>query len=161
MQNRKVRNLAVTAITVMSAIGFAALGTTSASASTNPTCVNGTYQGVKSPLTCVQVFGNGLVVDAWNGWAYNNTNYAWGPLHMELYYNRSTPAGPTGSGSIPEQNCGEFYLEYVYQNSNNCSWAGASNVKTVDPGYYCSALWLYLGNNQYADLSSKCVYVHS
>lgn len=164
MLTRRIRNFALTSVAIVSAIVLTALGAPSASASTRPTCsANGTYEGITTPEACVQVLGSGLVITTWKGWAYNNVSVGWGqPMHIELYYNRYNAASPTAANSIPEHNCNGFYIG-GHMNSPNCFWPGASATRTVNQGYYCSALWYYQGASflGYADFNWKCVYVHS
>jgi hypothetical protein len=176
MVNHKIRNIAITGITLVAVIALIALGAGGASAApkaaavaaapaaagarvmpdtTRPTCAS---DGSILPWACVQVFGAGLIVDAWNGWAHGAADgeYLGNDLHIELYYNAHGPAYP--SQSIPEKNCGGFSLS-PGENSPNCSWPGASPNKKVDPGYYCSAVWEHLGGNDYVDLDHVCVHV--
>lgn len=186
MLNHRVRNLAVTGITITSAALLTALATTGASATTAvaagpghaalavgavvpeaPAAANApdttgarcAGDGNVFPWACVQVFGSGLIVDAWNGWAAATDGvYDGNSLHMELYYNAHSPAYP--DQSIPELNCGGFSLTFPGERSSNCGWPGASPNKTVNPGYYCAAVWQSF-NGSFYDLDHVCVYVHA
>ena len=113
MLNRKVRNLAVTAVTIVSATGLSALFAAGASASVtaaaNPGHAAVTAAASAAPNTsatpdstgflcapavshlpkaCVQVFGSGLNISSMTGWAYNPTtsSYTGYSAHIELYY---------------------------------------------------------------------------
>jgi hypothetical protein len=178
MLKHRVRNLAATGITIVSAAALIALGATGASAaavvaanpghadmaantlvpaipvspaipsSTSPRC----YGGV--PWTCLQIFGNGLYVAQENGWAHNPTAAQIDYLHIELY-NATSDAGP--SQAIAYQNCGQFNLPGG-ANSSDCSTGSYTLSYAL---YECDALWQWLGGHSYKDLGYECILVHS
>lgn len=189
MLTRKLRNLAITGITIVSATVLTTLAAVGASATTvaanNPSHTNATAatvvpaapaadtrsaipdstnpkchsDGSIIPWACVQVFGNGLIIDAWNGWAYvpaTSVLYDSSSAHIELYYNSRGPYGPATHYSNSGHNCPGFTIN-TGKNSPNCSWPGASASKKVNAGYYCAAVWWY--TDTWSD-NYSCVYVH-
>jgi hypothetical protein len=145
MLNRKVRSLAVTALTIVSAAVLTALSATGASASTNPRCVAST------PRACVQVFGNGTYVQDVNGWAWNTTRAQIDDLHIELYIQFQSPRPPGGTHWAFLMNCGEFNLPGG-RNSANCSYS--SSFVTDANAYVCAAVWQYADG--YHDRGYSC-----
>lgn len=180
MLNRKIRNLVLTGITIVSAVLLTALGATSASATTTVAATPGhadvataTAAAAASATpdstlpncntanprwACVQVFGNGTFISSMNGWAHNATgidlsgDFFWN----ELYYD-SHDVKPAGGAYtyIPIENC-SFTSFPINGNSPNCHWAPDRNEPA---GYYCDALWQSIGGP--ALWNWKCVDVHS
>lgn len=184
MLKRTVRDLAVSAITIISATMLIALGATGASAASiaaaNPghayvaakTVAPATRAAANASKTpdstlpncntrfprwpCVQVFGNGTFISSMNGWAHNATgiDLSGDSFWNELYYFKSSPSGPNTPGRVFIRNCA-FTSFPINGNSPNCNWAPNRNEPT---GYYCDALWQWiLGPNLWG---YKCVYVH-
>lgn len=136
MLNRTVRNLAVAAVTTLSAAVLIPLGATSASASTLPKCG---ADGPDIPRICVQVFGNGNYIAQMNGWMWNTTGIEQfnGEYRIELYLKRTAKAEPPGGSAF-------HFIRYCTvgdvpngHNSANCSFGPRNNA---DTGYYCAAL---------------------
>lgn len=149
MLNRRVRNLAVTAMTIVSATVLIALGGTSAYATSPPICSGG------APKACIQVFGSGLVVKNANGWIWNNSSRTLTAVHVEDYFNYSGAQGPTALTSNFMNNCNSPNLS-PGTNSPNCStgdWAFGSAV------WVCAAAWQHR-NGIYYDLGWRCTLVH-
>ena len=148
MLNRKVRNLAVAGLTIVSAAVLPALGATSASASTNPKCVDST------PRACVQVFGNGTYVADVNGWAWNTTGAKLSRLHIELYIQFQIARPPGGTNWAFLADCGQFTLA-SHRNSADCSYGGSGGFQTDAHAYVCAAVWQY-ADGRYHDRGYSC-----
>jgi hypothetical protein len=148
MLNRKVRNLAVAGLTIVSAAVLPALDATTASASTNPKCVDST------PRACVQVFGNGTYVADVNGWAWNTTGAKLSRLHIELYIQFQTARPPGGTNWAFLADCGQFTLA-PHRNSADCSYGGSGGFETDAHAYVCAAVWQY-ADGRYHDRGYSC-----
>lgn len=148
MLNRKVRNLAVTAITIGSTTALLTLGATGASAATKPICSAG------APRACIQVLGGtgGEVAPA-NAWMWNNTSNAFPQMHIEIY-NQATSGPPSPSDT--HENCGVGTVA-PHSNSRVC---GPLYYIFPTPSYLCSAAWQLDGNGGYSDRAWVCVFLH-
>jgi hypothetical protein len=183
MLNRKVGNLAVTAITIVSTIVLTALAASGASASAMPatnlghasvtTVAPATLASANASATpdttlpqcdtvyelwsCVQVFGSGLHIDRMNGWAHNDRNQVIsGSFWNELYYDHDNVRPGDGTGYRGILNCSFLSLP-PGGNTANCDWAPNANEAQ---GYYCDAIWQSIRGRP-GLWAYRCVYVHS
>jgi hypothetical protein len=155
MLSRKIRNLAVTAITIVSATVLTTLSATGASATTLPTCYK---NGTLIPWTCVQVIGSGLHIAEMDGWLYNpkDSIYTGASVDIELYYAGRNQAPGIDTPKI--RNCDQFYVPEPGFDSDPCPW---QPIGDVNAGYYCAALWWFqnIPPNIWTLLGWRCVYV--
>lgn len=166
--SRRICNIAVIAITIVSTAVVIALGATSASASTAPECSGG------APRACIQVFGSGMNVSQVDGWIWNNTSSKLTDAHVELYTALISqgPLAGGGSGSVPlygagngSGNCGSYNLA-PGTNTPNCSGYNFSLYNfyyyeehlAVSSAYLCAAAWQY-ANGAYYVKGWRCAYV--
>jgi hypothetical protein len=149
MLRRKVRTLAVLAVTIVSATMLVALGTPRASASTGDLCHTG-----DNPWDCLQVFGTGLQVDGYDGWAYNNSGASEGGFHIE-FYTAPSDEFPNGSAVTALVNSPGFSLP-PYSNSQNYDYA--ADITSAHSYWVCDALWQATGSG-YNDIGHVCGHV--
>jgi hypothetical protein len=135
MQNRKIRNFALAAMTIPL---LGVLGATSVSASTNPICSGG------APRDCVQIFGNGLQVTQATGWVWNNTGMQIGSAHIEWYL-APISQSPLAVGSNFQFN---YPVGAVNPNSNSKNAFFGSETFSA-PVDVCSASWQDSGNSHF------------
>jgi hypothetical protein len=188
MLKLKVRNLTVTAITIVSATMLVAFSATGASATTttaaNPSHALAAASDIVSvspaaasasagpdtslptcykngpliPWTCVQVIGAGLHIGEMTGWIYNPKNSIYGGQSVHIELYKAGRNQAPGIDTPVIRNCDEFLVPEPGHNSDPCPW-GPSDVQEA---YYCAALWWFqnIPPNIWTLLGWRCVYVH-